>query len=103
MTGLYRSCSSDGIPDIQGLSSIDVHVTQAHDIRKISHTLLPSRSIFCNCLPTVQLPRSNIFDSQMQIHTGSQKYDVILAKEFQHHLTKDHLQNGVIYQGKNNK
>ena len=31
-------------------------------------------------------------DSQMKIHTGNQKYDVSLAKEFQHHLTKDHSQ-----------
>ena len=34
---------------------------------------------------TVQLLGSNIFDSQMQMHTGNQKYDVSLAKEFQHH------------------
>ena len=41
---------------------------------------------------TVQLPGSNIFDSQMQMHTGNQKYDVSLAKEFQHHLIKEHSQ-----------
>ena len=29
-----------------------------------------------------QLPGSNIFDSQMQILTGNQKYHVSLAKEF---------------------
>ena len=34
----------------------------------------------------VQLTRSNIFDSQMQMHTGNQKYDVSLAKEFQQHM-----------------
>ena len=39
----------------------------------------------------------------MQIHTGNQKYDVSLAKEFQHHLTKEHRKNGVIYQGKDRK
>ena len=39
-------------------------------------------------MSTVQLPESNIFDSQMQIHTGNQTHDVSLAKEFQHHLTK---------------
>ena len=27
-----------GIPDIQGLSRIDVHATQAHSIPRISHT-----------------------------------------------------------------
>ena len=37
-------------------------------------------------MSTVQLPGSNIFDSHMQMHTGNEKYDVILAKEFQHHL-----------------
>ena len=39
-------------------------------------------------MSTVQLPGSKIFDSQRQIHTGNQKDDVSLAKEFQHHLTK---------------
>ena len=39
-------------------------------------------------MSTVQLPGSNIFDSQMQMHTGNQKYDVSLAKEFQQHLKK---------------
>ena len=31
-------------------------------------------------MSTVQLPGSSIFDSQMQMHTGNQKYDVSLAK-----------------------
>ena len=31
-----------GIPDIQVLSSIDVHETQAHGIRRISHIPMPS-------------------------------------------------------------
>ena len=35
-------------------------------------------------MSTVQLPGSNIFDSHIKMHTGDQKYDVILAKEFQH-------------------
>ena len=39
---LYCSCSSDGIPDIQGFSSIDVHATKSHGIRRIAHTSLPS-------------------------------------------------------------
>ena len=47
-------------------------------------------------MSTVQLPVSNKFYSQMQIHTDNQKYDVSLAKEFQHHLTKEHRKNGVI-------
>ena len=39
----------------------------------------------------------------MQINTGNRKYDVSLAKEFQHHLTKKHCKNGVFDQGVNNK
>ena len=54
-------------------------------------------------ISTVQLTGSNRFDSQMQIHTGNQRYDVSLAKEFQHHLTKYHRKNGVIDQGKYKK
>ena len=42
-------------------------------------------------MSNVQIPVSNIFDHQMQMHTGNQKYDVSLAKEFQHHLTKEHF------------
>ena len=37
------------------------------------------------------------------MHTGNQKYDIILAKEFQQHMTKQHRKNGVSDQGKNNK
>ena len=54
-------------------------------------------------MSTVQLPVSNRFDSQMQMHTGNQKYDVSLAKEFQHHMTKEHCKNSVIDQGKYKK
>ena len=50
-----------------------------------------------------QLPGSNRFDSQMQMHTSKQNNDVSLAKEFQRHLTKEHLENGVIDKGKFNK
>ena len=42
MTGLYRSYLSYGIPDIQGLSIIDAHATQAHSIWRIAHTPIPS-------------------------------------------------------------
>ena len=31
-------------------------------------------------MSNVQLPGSNIFDSQMQMHTGNQNYDASLAK-----------------------
>ena len=47
-----------------------------------------------------QLHVSNIFYSQMQIHTGNQKDDVSLSQEFQHHLTKEYRKNCVFYQGK---
>ena len=33
-------------------------------------------------MSTVQLPGSNRFDSQIQMHTGNQKYGVGLYKEF---------------------
>ena len=36
----------------------------------------------------------------MQMHTGNQKYDVSLAKEFQEHMIKKHRKDGVIDQGK---
>ena len=39
----------------------------------------------------------------MQMHTGNQKYDISLAKEFQQHMTKEHRKNGVFDQGKKNK
>ena len=39
-------------------------------------------------ISTVQLPVSNIFDSQIQIHSRNQKDDVSLSKEFQHYLKK---------------
>ena len=39
----------------------------------------------------VQLPGSNRFYYQMQMHTVNQKDDVSSAREFQHHLTKEHF------------
>ena len=57
------------------------------------------RSIY-QLMSTVQLPGSIIFDSQIKIHIGTQKYNIILAKTFQEHLTKNHRKNGFIYQGK---
>ena len=51
-------------------------------------------------MSAVQLPGSIIFDSQIQMHTGTQKYDVSLAKELQKHLTEKHRKDGGIYQGK---
>ena len=38
-------------------------------------------------MSNVQLTLSKIFDSQIQIHTGTPKYFVSLAKEFQYLLT----------------
>ena len=54
-------------------------------------------------MSTVQLPGSNRFDSQMQMHTGNQKDDVSLAKELQHFMTKNNRKNGVIDQVKYKK
>ena len=48
-------------------------------------------------MSNVQLPGSNRYDSQMQIHTGNQNNDVSLAKEFQQYTTKEHSKNDVIY------
>ena len=54
-------------------------------------------------MSTVQLPGSNRLYFKMQMCTCNQKDNVSLAKEFQHHLTKDHRKNGVIDHGKNRK
>ena len=51
----------------------------------------------------VQLPGSVRFDSQIKIHTGTEKKDVSLAKESKDHLKGEHRQNGVIDQGKSRK
>ena len=54
-------------------------------------------------MSNVQIPGSNIFDSQMQMHTSNQKDYGSLAKEFQHHLKKEHRKTFVFDQGKNIK
>ena len=51
----------------------------------------------------VQIPVSNRFGLQIQIHTINQNNYVSLVKIFQHHLTKEHCKNGIFDQGKNNK
>ena len=47
-----------------------------------------------------QLPGLVRFDSQIKMHTGTKKKDVILAQEFKDHLENDYRQNGAIDQGK---
>ena len=47
-----------------------------------------------------QLPGSIKFGSQIKIHTGTEKKDVSLAREFKDHLEERHRQNSVINQGK---
>ena len=51
----------------------------------------------------VQLPGSVRFDSQIKIHTGTEKKDVSLAREFKNHLEGEHRKNGVIDQGRSRK
>ena len=58
------------------------------------------KSYIYQLISTVQLTGSNRFDSQIQMHTSNQNNDVSLAKEFQHHLKKEHQKNGVFDQGK---
>ena len=51
-------------------------------------------------MSTVQLPGSVRFDSQIKMHTGTEKYDVSLAQEFKEHLEKEHYKDVAIDQGK---
>ena len=51
----------------------------------------------------VQLPGSVRFDSQIKMHTGTENKYVSLAHEFKNNLEEEHLQNGVIDQGKPGK
>ena len=51
-------------------------------------------------MSTFQLPGSKIFDSHMQMHTGTQIGDLSLAREFRQFMTKKHQKYGVIDQGK---
>ena len=47
----------------------------------------------------VQLPGSVRFDSQIKMHTGTEKKYVSLAQELKYHLEKEHRQNGAIDKG----
>ena len=51
----------------------------------------------------VQLNGSVRLDSQIKMHTGTEKKYVSLAKEFKDHLEGEHHQNGVIDQVKSIK
>ena len=48
----------------------------------------------------VQLTGSIRFDSHIKIHTGTEKKDVSLAREFKYHLEGEHRKNGVIDLGR---
>ena len=49
-------------------------------------------------MSTVQLPGSKIFDLQIQMYTGTQKYNISLAKEFQQFMGEKHRKDGFIDQ-----
>ena len=51
----------------------------------------------------MQLPGSERFYTQMEVHTATQNYGVILAQEFQKHLSNSSLKHGVLYHGKHKK
>ena len=50
-------------------------------------------------MSNVQLPGSIRFDSQIKIHTGTEKKDVSLARELKDHMEGEHRKNGFIDQG----
>ena len=43
----------------------------------------------------VQLPGSIIFDSQIKLHTGTEKKDVSLAREFKYHMEGEQLSDDI--------
>ena len=51
-------------------------------------------------MSTAHFPGSNIFDSQIKMHTGTGNNDLSLAKEFKDYLEEEHRQNSVIYEVK---
>ena len=51
-------------------------------------------------MSTVQLPGSIRFDSQIQMHIGTEKDYVSIAKKFEENLTKYHRKYSVIDQEK---
>ena len=51
-------------------------------------------------MPKVQLTGSVRFESQINMHTGTENKYVSLYKEFKDHLEGEHRKNGVIDQGK---
>ena len=50
-------------------------------------------------MSNVKLPGSDIFYSQIKMHTGTENKDISLAQEFKDHLEEEHRQNGAIDQG----
>ena len=78
-------------------------ITPGNGKEVVDGTNAVDKSYIYKLMSTAQLPGSKRFDSQMQMNTGTSKYDVSLAKEFQQHLTKKHRKDGLIDQGKYKK
>ena len=58
------------------------------------------KSYIYQLMSTVKLPGLNRYDSHIQMHTGTKKYDVSSAKEFQQNQTKIHCKDYFIDQRK---
>ena len=54
-----------------------------HDKEVVDGINAVHKSYIYQLTSTFQLPGSIIFDLQIQMHTGTEKYDVSIAKEFQ--------------------
>ena len=61
-------------------------IAPGHDKEVVDGINAVDKHYIYQLMSTVQLPGLNRFDSQMQMHTGAQKYDVSLADEFKDHL-----------------
>ena len=54
-------------------------------------------------MDTAQLPGSKQFDTQMEVHIESKNTDMILAQEFQKHLSNESRKDGIIDCGNHKK
>ena len=80
---------------------IDQGISAPGNIKEVVDGLnAVDKSYIYQLMYNVQIIGSNRFNFHMQMHTGNQKDDVSLSKEFKEHLRKEHLKNGVFDQGK---
>ena len=83
---------------------IDLGISAPGHGKEVVYGINPVNKLYIyQLISKAKLPGSVIFDSQIQMHTGTENKDLSLAQELKNHMEEEHRLNGAIDQGKSRR